>query len=257
MTKHAPALLDIANKVRLPQSHYLPPASPHVLVLGIVQGHAFKDAWFSTGSSAVVPVVPIELHNQPSRRNYRVGDELSGELLLREVVNSHRVKERIPGSLCASYVQRLLHGAHRENPRVHVGVRIPTRNGAVLDVVVAAGGPRRGPTETVSANLTYVRSLVSALVRVVASVRAEGPDCNPVSWEVKLVPALLANNVLALLSLRPRRTPVARKGAVLPSGWHSLSYDRSAGNARDGPNFVTLGSFCHTPSISRPSSQLR
>lgn len=255
MTKGGSAPLDVPSQVGLPQSDNFPPAGAHVLVLGPVERHPLTYSRLSARSGTVMPIVAVKLDDQASGRDYSVGDELAGECPLREVVDPHRIQQRVSGNLGAGYVNGLLHGAHREYPCIDIRVGISTGNGAVGDVVVSAGGPGRRPAERAAAHLARVRRLVAPLVRVVAIVRAELRIGGAALGYVEVKSALGALERGPGSPLWPRGTSVAGKRAVLPPGWHPLSDDSAAGNARDGPDLVSLYTLCHKPSIQQRLTQ--
>lgn len=175
MTDTCRAPLGIAPQVRLPQSHNLPSARPHVTVLGSVQRHPAEDASLPARALPVVPVVTVELDDETGRRDRRVGGELAAEGRLPQILHAEAVEQRVAQPFRFRRAAELLTGVHREQHGAALGVGVTTCEGAVGDPVGAGRRAGRGPAEGAAARLARVLGLVPALVFVVAIEGAEKP----------------------------------------------------------------------------------
>lgn len=204
-----------------------------------------------------MPIIPVELDYEPGGRDYCIGRELHGKRALPLMFNAYRVQHGVTKRLGFCHLPRLLDYLHLYKHFPTGGVSVPAPDGAVSNPIVSGRATGRGPPERVSADFTLMFSFVPPLILIVAVIGAESRTrLNAVLGYIKRLPTLFAIDDLSVLPLGAWRSAVAAYRTVFPAGRHPLSDSLPACDAGDCSDFVSLYTFCHTPSIPQLLNRL-
>lgn len=139
-----------------------------------------------------VPVIAVELDDRVTTRNEGIDAKLASDKVLRQILDTYGIKNRIaPALVAVCFTTRLL-GVHPNQHLASFGISVPARDRAILDVVVFM--PRRGPLERLPASNTNVRRFFPTLpsCSTVVSAKSSGG----VDWS-KLASAPFAETLVS------------------------------------------------------------
>lgn len=248
------AAFRVFTEIRLPQAQHSPPTGAHVGVLRSVQGYATTDPRLDAVPLPVVPVVAVKLHDEASRGDRRVWDELPVERLLPKVGNPEAIEQCVAVRLGPRHAPALARRVHGDQPRPPFEVRVPAWQRAIGRVVPAAGCAARRPAERGAAHLADVVGLVPRLVCLAARLAAE-PGAAPTGLCIEPSAAPSAGLVGAPLPLWTRRSPIALDRAKPRPGAHPPRDDAAASGTSDRADTVALNALRHirksTATVSR------
>jgi hypothetical protein len=216
--------VQVLFQVDFPEAQHVVTAGIHVCVLRAVEADppALPRVRHRETHGVAMPIVSIELDDQPVCRQEGVNDELAANSMLREVEEAQRVEQCVADPLGGCAPALLLLPVHFQKLFPTGGVCVATSKRAILYVVRLV--PRRGPPELLPADRADVRGFVPALPDVDARGRAEPRF--PVEGDVE---GFVANKAVGLV-------PVAPVGSTTFPGTTGLT---SA--AEPGPKGVAAG----------------
>ena len=118
-----------------------------------------------------MPVIAVELDNNPMRFNERIDAKLVTDDVLRYVRKRKRIQDRVSTAfICVEMLDGLL-GVHLNQPSMARRIVVAALQGAILNVVCLV--TRRRPLEHLSADCAGVGCFVASLPNVVACVPAK------------------------------------------------------------------------------------
>lgn len=195
------AVVGVLENIRLPQAKHRVSTLQHIGVLGLVESHSFPLplVWFWKPRRVAMPIIAVELDNQPVQREHGIYDELSRNRRLLFIETTHAVQQRIPHPLGFGGGHLLLFYVHRKKHLSPQGVSVSALQGTIRHVVSVLSGWR--PTERLATYLADIGILVPSLPNrsTILGAKAGGGDTH--LWHIKLLTAGFTIDSLAVLAI--------------------------------------------------------
>lgn len=198
-----------------------------------------------------VPVIAVKLNDRIKGRHEGINAEFITDYVLSVIRNANGIKHGIASALQVVSFGGLLRGVHLHQLGAAFGVGIAARYRTILNVVSLS--TRRRPPEFFTANCTDVERLVTPLplVGVFLTTKEIRSGINSGMRNIDGLTTKAARYFLSGSALGPFGLSITRKGAVLPSRWHSFCNRLVARDASNSPNFVFTNTRTHVHIVSQ------
>jgi len=152
---------------------------------------------FRKQKGVAMPVVTIELNNNPSAGYKSIHHKLTSYGMLWDVLNIHAIQQLVTGEFEFVRLEGLLQDVQLKQHGSPFGIVISASKGAIGNVVLTRLATRKRPTECFTAHLTDMLGFVPALplVSVFSTTEEHGCSYQPTSWDV----SFLATNSTSLV----------------------------------------------------------